>query len=126
MKSAYLSFLCCNSFSSHSFFTLILSLVLERSQSVFEGFLSAGTASKSWFAIFSLLQRLRQACDHVSLTVNRKLETSDTVRLKDKSEKEASSSNISDDGEDAVNDDVSIDKFTALHGTFSIAPTNCT
>ena len=45
--------------------------LLQRSQSVFEGFLNAGTASKSWFAIFSLLQRLRQACDHVSLTVQK-------------------------------------------------------
>ncbi|KAL7551748.1 hypothetical protein ACHAWF_014931 [Thalassiosira exigua] len=51
--------------------------VLERSQTVFEGFIRAGTATKSWFAIFSLLQRLRQACDHVSLTVGKKLEMDD-------------------------------------------------
>lgn len=31
--------------------------LLHKSQSVFEGFVKAGTASKSWFAIFSLLQR---------------------------------------------------------------------
>ena len=105
MKNA-LSFL-----TSRSFFPHLLSLVLERSQSVFEGFLSSGTASKSWFAIFSLLQRLRQACDHVSLTVNKKLETSDIVQLKEKPDKETSSSNSSDDGEDAVSDDVSIDKL---------------
>ena len=43
--------------------------LLDRSQSVFDGFLKSGTASKSWFAIFSLLQRLRQACDHIALTV---------------------------------------------------------
>ena len=43
--------------------------LLDKSQTVFEGFISAGTASKSWLAIFSLLQRLRQACDHLSLTV---------------------------------------------------------
>ena len=61
-------------------FNLLQSTVLERSQSVFEGFINAGTASKSWFAIFSLLQRLRQACDHVSLTVNKKLETGQVAR----------------------------------------------
>ena len=56
--------------------------VLERSQSVFEGFLKSGTASKSWFAIFSLLQRLRQACDHVSLTVGRReMETTETTMM---------------------------------------------
>ncbi|KAL3756862.1 hypothetical protein ACHAWU_005124 [Discostella pseudostelligera] len=54
--------------------------LLERSQSIFEGFLSAGTASKSWLAIFSLLQRLRQACDHVSLTVSKN--TSEVARSK--------------------------------------------
>mmetsp|Transcript_6355 Transcript_6355/g.13370 ORF Transcript_6355/g.13370 Transcript_6355/m.13370 type:complete len:1327 (+) Transcript_6355:185-4165(+) len=48
--------------------------LLERSQSVFDGFLKSGTASKSWFAIFSLLTRLRQACDHVSLTVHQSRE----------------------------------------------------
>lgn len=43
--------------------------LLDKSQNVFEGLLKAGTASKSWLAIFSLLQRLRQSCDHVALTV---------------------------------------------------------
>ena len=33
-----------------------------------------GTASKSWFQIFSLLNRLRQACDHVALTVKSHME----------------------------------------------------
>lgn len=51
--------------------------LLEKSQSVFEGFISAGTATKSWFAIFSLLQRLRQACDHVALTVKSQIDQSD-------------------------------------------------
>lgn len=32
-------------------------IVLKKSQSVFDGYIKAGTASKSWFAIFSLLQR---------------------------------------------------------------------
>jgi SNF2 family DNA or RNA helicase len=50
--------------------------LLDRSLSVFEGFIHAGTASKSWLAIFSLLQRLRQACDHVALTVKTSLEES--------------------------------------------------
>ncbi|KAL3793573.1 hypothetical protein ACHAW5_002853 [Stephanodiscus triporus] len=55
--------------------------LLERSQSIFEGFINAGTATKSWFAIFSLLQRLRQACDHVSLTVGKMAETSELTHL---------------------------------------------
>jgi len=48
--------------------------LLQRSQSVFEGFIKSGTASKSWFAIFSLLNRLRQTCDHVALTVKSQLD----------------------------------------------------
>ncbi|KAL3775420.1 hypothetical protein ACHAWO_001434 [Cyclotella atomus] len=51
--------------------------LLQKSQSVFDGFVKSGTASKSWFAIFSLLQRLRQSCDHVSLTVQNKFDTSE-------------------------------------------------
>ena len=41
----------------------------KKSLGLFEGFIKAGTASKSWLAIFSLLHRLRQTCDHVALTV---------------------------------------------------------
>ena len=48
--------------------------LLQKSQSVFEGFIKSGTASKSWFAIFSLLNRLRQTCDHVALTVKTHLD----------------------------------------------------
>merc|ERR1712238_211126 len=48
--------------------------LLHKSISVFDGFLRKGTASKSWFAIFSLLQRLRQACDHLALTVKSRLD----------------------------------------------------
>jgi DNA repair protein RAD5 len=48
--------------------------LLAMSQSVFEGFIEAGTANKSWFQIFSLLHRLRQACDHVALTVKGHME----------------------------------------------------
>lgn len=43
--------------------------LLEKSQDIFEGFISSGTASKSWLAIFSLLHRLRSACGHIALTV---------------------------------------------------------
>jgi hypothetical protein len=53
--------------------------LLEKSQSIFEGFISAGTASKSWFAIFSLLQRLRQACDHLSLTVKPQIDPNENI-----------------------------------------------
>jgi len=46
----------------------------RKSLSLFEGFVQAGTASKSWLAIFSLLHRLRQTCDHVALTVKSHLD----------------------------------------------------
>ena len=86
--------------------------LLERSQSVFEGFISSGTASKSWFAIFSLLQRLRQACDHVSLTVSKKLETSEVARLKRGNETAiAAESSPSHDGEESIDDNVSSTKY---------------
>ena len=51
--------------------------LLDKSQNVFEGLLKAGTASKSWLAIFSLLQRLRQSCDHVALTVKSRFSVND-------------------------------------------------
>ncbi len=51
------------------------SALLERSQSVFEGFIKSGVANKSYIQIFSLLQRLRQACDHVSLVVQNNVDT---------------------------------------------------
>ena len=38
------------------------------SQNIFEGLIESGAANKSWFAIFSLLQRLRQASCHIALT----------------------------------------------------------
>jgi SNF2 family DNA or RNA helicase len=41
----------------------------RKSLDLFEGFIRAGTASKSWLTIFSLLHRLRQTCDHVALTI---------------------------------------------------------
>ena len=46
----------------------------RKSLNLFEGFIQAGTASKSWLAIFSLLHRLRQMCDHVALTVKAHLD----------------------------------------------------
>lgn len=47
--------------------------VLARSLEVFDGFVEAGVASKSYFQILCLLQRLRQVCDHISLTVKSKI-----------------------------------------------------
>ena len=79
--------------------------LLERSQTVFEGFIKAGTAS--WFAIFSLLQRLRQACDHVSLTVNKKMETSEAAKSKLGNESARAESLSSDDVEDSIDGNVS-------------------
>lgn len=49
----------------------------RKSLSLFEGFIKAGTASKSWLAIFSLLHRLRMTCDHVALTVKSHLDEDD-------------------------------------------------
>lgn len=47
--------------------------VLARSQRLFEGFVDAGTASKSYLQILSMISRLRQCCDHISLTVRNRL-----------------------------------------------------
>jgi DNA repair protein RAD5 len=48
--------------------------VLARSMEVFDGFIRAGTASKSYIQIFSMLMRLRQVCDHIALTVKRTID----------------------------------------------------
>lgn len=48
--------------------------VLHKSQHLFMGYEKNGTASRSYFQIFSLLQRLRQTCDHISLTVKSRVE----------------------------------------------------
>jgi len=53
--------------------------VLARSQEVFEGFVESNTASRAYFQIFSLLQRLRQTCDHISLTVKAKIDEDDEL-----------------------------------------------
>ena len=79
-------------FISDFFSSFLDAKVLERSQSIFEGFIVAGTASKSWFAIFSLLQRLRQACDHVSLTVSKN--TSEIASKYSEHAQDESSSNV--------------------------------
>ena len=82
--------------------------LLERSQSVFEGFLNNGTAAKSWFAIFSLLQMLRQACDHVSLTVKKTLESGEETKLKRSGGAAIENSAPNNDGgEETIDDSVS-------------------
>ena len=55
--------------------------LLNKSQTIFDGFIQAGTASKSWFAIFSLLQRLRQACDHLALSIKPRLDDDEPLKL---------------------------------------------
>jgi len=45
------------------------SAVLARSQDIFEGFVESGKAATSYLQIFGMLQRLRQVCDHIGLTV---------------------------------------------------------
>jgi SNF2 family DNA or RNA helicase len=52
--------------------------VLARSLEVFDGFVDSGTAAKSYFQIFSLLQKLRQICDHIALTVRSRIEGDDS------------------------------------------------
>jgi DNA repair protein RAD5 len=75
--------------------------VLHRSQTVFAGFEKNGTASKSYFQIFSLLQRLRQTCDHISLTVKSRIdstETEDDSNDKKKDRVKVPASESSDEG----------------------------
>lgn len=85
--------------------------LLDKSQCVFEGYVKAGVAEKSWFAIFSLLQRLRQACDHVALTVKNRIIHEDKTKENKNSEMDiVSDENVLDNnasttqGETAVND----------------------
>lgn len=49
----------------------------QKSFDVFNGFIQKGTASTSYFKIFSLLQRLRQTCSHVALTVKSHMDEDD-------------------------------------------------
>jgi DNA repair protein RAD5 len=56
--------------------------VLARSLEVFDGFIKEGTASRAYFQIFSLLSRLRQACDHIALTVKSKIDDDDWLPAK--------------------------------------------
>ena len=51
--------------------------VLARSLRVFDGFVEAGTAAKSYIQILCMLQRLRQVCDHISLTVKTRIDEDD-------------------------------------------------
>ena len=75
--------------------------LLDKSQHVFEGLLKAGTASKSWLAIFSLLQRLRQSCDHVALTVKPRFTDSASA---------APASETSDEQEGPAADETAVNK----------------
>ena len=101
--------------AEHEFYNALL----ERSQSVFEGFLKSGTASKSWFAIFSLLTRLRQACDHVSLTVHHSRAT-EIVASEFTAENEAETTTKDDNGHDTVSDKVRTHQLLSFH-SFCIA-----
>ena len=66
-----------------------------KSQYIFEGFIKAGTASKSWFAIFSLLSRLRMACDHIALTVKAHMDEADwNVATRNEAEAEAEEAKV--------------------------------
>jgi DNA repair protein RAD5 len=80
--------------------------LMQKSQAVFEGFIRDGTASKSWFAIFSLLNRLRQACDHVALTVKSHMEDDDwnPARLHADADKKKQASPVATKAKKASND----------------------
>lgn len=84
--------------------------LLQKSQTVFEGFIRDGTASKSWFAIFSLLNRLRQACDHVALTVKSHMEDDDwkPARLHVDADKKKQASPVAAKVKKASNDKVTL------------------
>ena len=116
----------------------------RKSLSLFQGFVEAGTASKSWLgtlspaawfaelwwdsltysnrytnnvlaslaAIFSLLHRLRQACDHVALTVKSHLDEEDwntNVIAKNQSEqkREYVTRQNKKNGDDTIDENVS-------------------
>lgn len=74
--------------------------LFSKSLSLFEGFIKKGNVSKSWLAIFSLLHRLRQTCDHVALTVKKHI---------DKEEWESNVSQLCDDKEMASKGPENID-----------------
>ena len=46
----------------------------SKSQSIFDGIVKQGSFTKAYFQIFALINRLRQACDHVALTVKSHVE----------------------------------------------------
>lgn len=52
--------------------------VLARSQTLFKGFIDTGKASTSYLQIFAMLQRLRQVCDHIGLTVQSRFNDKDS------------------------------------------------
>ena len=70
------------------------SAVHAKSIELFEGFVEAGTATSSYFQIFSLLQRLRQTCDHIALTVKTRID-SDSLTENDESDPTAISDQAS-------------------------------
>jgi SNF2 family DNA or RNA helicase len=87
--------------------------LLRKSVTLFEGFIQSGTASKSWLAIFSLLHRLRQTCDHVALTVKSHIDEDDwNTNINSKEAAVASPENITSkiakkSGGDTIDDNVS-------------------
>ena len=70
--------------------------VLARSQEVFEGFIESKSASQAYFQIFSLLQRLRQCCDHIALTVKNRIDGEDFIEASQDSANQETSSLTTD------------------------------
>ena len=79
----------------------------------------------SQFVILEQLQRLRQACDHVSLTVNKKLEMGEVPRLKDSQEVVRDESSSNDNGVGTVVDDSVSRKSSCWNDSFK-SPTRLT
>ena len=67
--------------------------VLAKSLQVFEGYVESGAMAKSYFQIFSLLQRLRQVCDHIALTVRSRIGDEDDKASTSMGEEDASKEN---------------------------------
>lgn len=53
------------------------SALKAKSQNIFEGLIESGTANNAWFAIFGLLNRLRQASCHIALIAKKYMNVED-------------------------------------------------
>jgi DNA repair protein RAD5 len=91
----------------------------RKSFDVFNGFVRKGTVSSSYFKIFALIQRLRQSCSHVALTVKSHMNEEDWSSTLGNSENEACKTNRQDIETAEVTDDSIEPSFLEdLHSKF--------